>query len=127
MAEIDTRYYSDDVVIRVTAGATLNADNSTITVVDSNGDAVDLSGYDSGKLLVKNNLSDADADAVLSFDTAADPAELVLQDGSFYLVKSASDMSKPPSSYKFAMKVKSGVVEIPAVRGTMILDVEGVD
>lgn len=126
MGTLDTRYYSGETIIRIKAGDTLNADNSTITVVDSNGDAVDLSGYD-GKLLIKERLIDADSAAILSFDSTGEPAEMVLGNGSYYLVKAAADTDVQAGNYKFCLKVKSGGVEITADEGTAIIDPKGVE
>ncbi len=120
MGRIDFRYYDGTTTILAKAGDTLNAANATILVVDEEGVNVDLSGYDSGTLLVKHKLSDADVDAVLSFDSAE--SELTLQDGSYILLKAASDMDVPPKAYAFELKVISGVIEITADEGTFTID-----
>lgn len=131
MGTIDTRYYDSDnpTVLKIKSGDSLNADNSTILVTDSGGNDVDLSGYDSGKLLIKNKLSDADASAILSFYSAA--GELVLQNGSYYLVKAAADTKISglvgTGKYKFCLKVVTGTTEITADEGDCYIDGQGVE
>lgn len=125
MATLDFRYYDDSTTIKIKSGDTLNSNNSTVTIVDQDGNPVDLSGYDSGKILVKNNLADEDASAIISFDSAQ--GEIVLGNGSFYLVKSADDMKINPGIYKFSFKVKTGTTEITADEGIFHVDPQGVD
>lgn len=122
---IDMRYYSGKTVMKMKAGDTLNAANSTITVTDQDGDSVDLSGYDSGKLLVKRDLSDDDTDVVLRFDSAY--GELSLANGFFYLIKAAADTKVSGGDYKFSFKVYSGAIEITIDEGDFIIDSEAVD
>lgn len=125
MATLDFRYYDKTTTIKIKSGDTLNSNNSTVTIVDQDGNPVDLSGYDSGKILVKNNLADEDASAIISFDSAQ--GEIVLGNGSFYLVKSADDMKINPGIYQFSFKVKTGTTEITADEGIFHVDPQGVD
>ncbi len=127
MATIDTRYYDNETVIKITGGATLNAANSTILIVDSAGVDVDLTLYNNVKLLVKNELIDSDESAILSFDSGE--GQIILASGSFYLVRAAADTDKDPGEFKFAMKgnlISTGA-ETPIDRGTFIIDPKGIE
>lgn len=111
--------------MRAKAGDTLDVNNTTITAKDAAGAPLPLDTYDSGKFLIKNKLSDPDSAAVLSFDSTL--GQLVLQSGSFYLVRAAADTKKRPKKYEFCFKVYSGLVEITALEGFFIFEQEGID
>lgn len=127
MATIDTRYYDDTTVIKITAGATLNAANSTILITNASDESVDLTLYDNVKLLVKANLEDDDSDAILSFDS--EEGEIILANGSFYLVKDAGDTDVDVGMHKFAMKgnLIADSSEVPIDRGDFLIDPKGVE
>jgi hypothetical protein len=125
MVTLDTRYYDAETVLRIIAGDTLEQANSTIDVKDASGNGINLSGYDSGKLLIKRDLADDDSLALLSFDSTL--GQLVLQNGSFYLVRAAADTKIAKGSFFFALKVKTGAVERTGVAGKCIIDPQGVE
>ena len=127
MATIDTRYYDNETVIKITGGATLNAANSTILIVNAAGSNVNLTLYNNVKLLVKNELIDSDESAILSFDSGE--GQIILANGSFYLVRDAADTDVIHGNHKFAMKgnlISTGA-ETPLDRGTFIIDPKGIE
>lgn len=117
MATADTtRFTKLDIIVK--KGGTLNSTNGRFTVKDDAGASIDLSGYDSGTLKVYSDRYSTTP--VMTFSTA--DSSLVLNNGSFDLVKSATLMDalaiKP---YYYEVEVISGVIEIPIGLGQFIV------
>lgn len=114
-----TRYTILD--ITSIAGDTLDETNALFT----DDDGVNYTGYDSAEWLLKNNESDSDDDAVISFKTSDNT--LVLQDGSFYVDAPPSKTDGKEGIYAHAMKVKTGTDEITVVKGKWYIEQRRVD
>ena len=112
-ATLDTTFYIE-YPIKEVKGDTLDAENATFQIKTVLGADVNLTGYDSGKLLVKNKRSDADADAILTFDTSSGgDAVLELGDGFFILRADADAMDLLDSTKTYVWDLKVYIDPLP--------------
>ena len=108
----DTRQYTNLNII-VQRGVMLDDNNAVFNVVDNNGDDINLSGYDSGKLEVKRAFYSSSN--ILEFSTT--DGSLILGDGSFQLLKDDSGMDVDEGGYYYIMTVTTLNKDYPVVKG----------
>jgi hypothetical protein len=110
-----TRYTNLDIIVQ--QGDDLDATNGTFPIVDSNGANVNLTYYDSGTLIVKKRNYSSSTE--LTFDTA--DSSLTLQDGSFILAQTSTNMELSRGAYSYEMVCKKSAVEVTICRGQFIV------